>query len=314
MDKLAASSKNTQSKCIVCGSERLKHFSRYNTAKETEGIFIGRRLVRCQSCSHIQIEPMFTEDELDQYYSQSKYWSEKHSDDRTHKLQSKAFSQIAYIESKTSLNDIERVLDIGAGYGRFFQELRALLPEREFKFTAVEGGPDAVTYLKETFDAKIHKSYKAVKGKFDLIVISHFMEHMSNPSELMRLISRSLTSSGVCFIEVPNKDYAYRKNLTPHISFFSPESLTHCSTNNGLKVVDITTAGTPLILLDRSNAPHIRLLRAAARFYEKILIGRLDQQYNEIFLNTLIKRSKMTERSTAVAGRDRYRLQALLKL
>ena len=314
MDKFELSKENSQAKCIVCGSSRLRHFSKYKTINVTEGMFIGRRLVRCQSCNHIQIDPMLIESELNEYYCSEQYWSEKLSDERTNKLESKAFSQIAYLDTKIPLKDVLKVLDIGAGYGRFFQELKQLFPQREFKFTAVEGGTDAVEHMKKNFEVKVFKSYHTVKGKFDLIVISHFMEHMSNPAELMQIITKLLSATGACFIEVPNKDYIYRKSLIPHISFFSTESLSHCCTVNGLKLVDIRTVGVPIILLNRNNAPHIRLIRKATRFYEKILQGRLPQQYNEMFLNTDEKKQKMIERSTAIAGYNRYRMQAIITL
>ena len=95
--------------------------------------------------------------------------------------------------------------------------------------------------------AKIKKQELQLK-KYDLIVCSNVLEHVTYPSDLLLDIARTMDEKSVLYIEVPVEnvtlDYAtdlhlHKKHWHEHVNFFSEKSLRALTRNVGLEVLDL---------------------------------------------------------------------------
>jgi hypothetical protein len=92
-----------------------------------------------------------------------------------------------------------------------------------------------------------------LERRFDVMVLSHVLEHLLQPRTALELLRSRMASEGVLYIEVPNIPRGslneYLDNVwaprydEPHISFFSQESLTEMLREAGMDVIFCDTAG-----------------------------------------------------------------------
>ena len=82
-----------------------------------------------------------------------------------------------------------------------------------------------------------------VEGKFNIIVLSHVLEHVVNPIDYLKLVNNLLVKNGILYIEVPFLDYQYKGEFFPHLLFFKPQSLQNLCDNVGFRVIDVQSFG-----------------------------------------------------------------------
>jgi hypothetical protein len=89
---------------------------------------------------------------------------------------------------------------------------------------------------------------EALSKKYDLIVCSNVLEHVSYPSDLLADIKMSMDEKSLLYIEVPFEDIMVnagnnvqkeKKHWHEHINFFSEKSLQYLVENFGLKIIDV---------------------------------------------------------------------------
>lgn len=140
-----------------------------------------------------------------------------------------------------------RALDLGCNTGLLLDELQAL----GWRTEGVERAPGAREFAAakhvihdldlEDDDARVHERGDG----FDLVTITHVLEHMKRPVTVARFIARHLTADGLAVVEVPNWDDAARglwgKRYRPlelgdHVCFFDRDSLRAVLEQGGLRV------------------------------------------------------------------------------
>lgn len=119
-------------------------------------------------------------------------------------------------------------LDIGAGYGLLLWEAKQHLPG--WNFNALEPDRAAREYIEKvatlTTDFDGFWACKSVEPKYDVISISHVLEHLINPWQALLQMYRYLRPGGYLMLEVPNDTKAEmmnprRTNDLPHLWFYS---------------------------------------------------------------------------------------------
>ena len=83
-------------------------------------------------------------------------------------------------------------------------------------------------------------------GPFDLIILSHVLEHVTQPIELMSQVASLLTPNGICYIEVPglmNLEQWYSGNILEYLQnahrwHFTQGTLEALLNRCGLQVVE----------------------------------------------------------------------------
>ena len=59
----------------------------------------------------------------------------------------------------------------------------------------------------------------------DMVVISHVLEHVTNPADFLQFATSKLKKGGVLFIEVPCQDWKHKPLDEPHLLFFEKKSM-----------------------------------------------------------------------------------------
>jgi len=128
-------------------------------------------------------------------------------------------------------NNIVNLLEIGAGDGAILYQL----DNNNFasNYTALEISKSGINKIKEKYISKLQNidtfdgydtPYK--NNQFDLVIMSHVIEHVPYPR---KLINEAMRIGKHLYFEVPCEDnirlkYNYTPDRTGHINFYSPKT------------------------------------------------------------------------------------------
>ncbi len=135
----------------------------------------------------------------------------------------------------------QKVLDVGGGDGRL---LRPFL-EQGSSCYLVDFNPTPYPGVE-----RIGNTLKDVSAgtKFDILICSHVLEHVSDPGEFLRELRAVLTDNGVVYIEVPLEIWQgihIDRDPVTHINFFTVNSLKNALQLNGFKPLAIKSKFSP---------------------------------------------------------------------
>lgn len=114
-----------------------------------------------------------------------------------------------------------KVADLGCGYASFLAYLR---DEKQVDVVGVELNPLQAQFARETYhlpiaNMTIERWIEEEARTFDVVLLSHVLEHLRDPIEVLRRLKKRLTANGRLVIEVPNVAVPTR---SLHL-FFKPE-------------------------------------------------------------------------------------------
>jgi SAM-dependent methyltransferase len=151
-----------------------------------------------------------------------------------------------------------KALDIGCGNGKFIQAMNSL----GWQFEGVEFNPVAVDACREA-GLKVFNGDLQAAGyrgnSFDLITARHVIEHVPDPNNFMREITRILKKGGRLVIETPNSQALgrrwfgtkwYANEVPRHMVLFNPDNLNMLAERHGLRKIRVKTSTTPKIILN----------------------------------------------------------------
>jgi 2-polyprenyl-3-methyl-5-hydroxy-6-metoxy-1,4-benzoquinol methylase len=143
------------------------------------------------------------------------------------------------------------ILELGGGTGEVISELQRRGCGETY--TCIDYSDKAIAYLRSHshgIDARVGditaKDF-AIDGQFDLVVLSHVLEHLEDPAGFLRALLHRIKFKHL-IAEVPLEDLLIArlksfvkdrtKNLAGHIQFFTGSSFLKMITGAGLKVLD----------------------------------------------------------------------------
>lgn len=240
-----------------CSEEGFKKIS-YPSSKHGQRIKnYPQSIIFCPSCSLGFAYPLVPQEELDSYYSHGDYWQ----DDAVKILTPKNFpghfasAQARwqfirpYILEKFSDSSIS-ILDIGAGHGFLGMVAASDQGVRVRSYNAIEADKPLRDSLIKTWEQKYPNVKlnavarpEEVQGAHDLVVLSHILEHVIDPQAFLKTVSKHVAPRGFLFIDVPNQDYLFKKDIFPHLLFFNPSALKKLIQNAGLFLKSISCFG-----------------------------------------------------------------------
>lgn len=125
----------------------------------------------------------------------------------------------------------QNICEIGSGAGNLAQKI-----SQNYKIDCYEPNPafkenKNLTIKKEFFRNKLHK-------KYDVIILSHVLEHMPELEKFLLCLRENLTESGKIFLSFPNLDASLTNEHFPifnneHLSYFSQQSTERVLNKNG---------------------------------------------------------------------------------
>ena len=195
-----------------------------------------------------------------------------------------------------------RILEIGAGEGSILRRLSELrFGEELYALEISPSGVDTIYNKKipslvecRVFDG-YHVPYEA--GCFDVAVLSHVIEHVEHPRQLLYEASRV---ARYVFVEVPLEDTVrLRSDFVPdrvgHINFYSPKTIRRLLQSSNLRVLRQVTT-TPSQATHRFHKGTRGLIDHCAK---SVLIRALPRLATAVFVyhGALVCETSVTERS-----------------
>ncbi len=224
----------------------------------------------CRKCKHIYLSPTFDDGEIDRLYSPEclaetkrqyriteritqKSWAEHHGVKPSHQrkllLVSQAYRSRRLLELISDAtgrrgDDFISICDFGANTGALTSEFTA---SRRYVFDKD---------LSQVTDSELIRLYSFedlhANGPFDLLILSHVLEHVPFPVELVKTLRHVLKPNGCIYVEAPLQycGSVIKRRGIPigvHVNYFTRLSLLKC----------LYKAGFPSILtIRREIAPY----------------------------------------------------------
>lgn len=232
------------SHCPLC------HSLRYSVPEAYRSIGLpkyGCSLVRCQHCGHF-----FTR--IEGAASIRDLYEEEHYElvDTRKSL----FGRVISFDVKSILRYLERIkpvggraamLDFGCGKGVFLHHAA----QRGWRATGIETASKRAAFARTKYGVDVitdeYRGGSIPGGPFDVITLFHVLEHLPNPTELLKqLLDQNLRAGGLLVFEVPRFDSLQSAvagrawiHLDPprHLSHFTTGRLSRMLSDLGLRVV-----------------------------------------------------------------------------
>lgn len=180
--------------------------------------------IYCNNCGFIRHSPRPTEQEMDKYRGRRDFdiVGAKPGTDLD-MISIRSALHFDYLNRNIDLGKVKTVLDYGGTDGSMLR----IFAENKFQCYLVDYCPYHIPEVN-----KIGKTVYdiAEDDKFDLIICSHVLEHVTDPRKVVKELMKHLTDTGILFIELPMELWKYPpllKQLNPitHLNFFSPNSI-----------------------------------------------------------------------------------------
>jgi len=227
--------------CALCGSTRSAPFDR----RAFRGRPVTNRI--CLNCGLVYQSPRMTASEADAFYAEEYRLLQEGSAGPTARnvtvQKARAESLAEFVQPL--LPSVSRHLDIGCSLGILLRHFRE---KYQGQAVGVEPGEaHRIQAQKEGLNvyASLEELEKACEERFDLVSMSHVLEHLPDPvGYLAHLRTAILSPDGRLLLEVPNL-YAHDSFEVAHLFAFSPHTLTETLRRSGFEVVKFEQHGRP---------------------------------------------------------------------
>lgn len=205
------------SNCPVCGAQDEHLLLRKQ----------GFRLTRCADCTHVYVNPRLRHDLMQDLYEDQSALEDPFLD--AQQLTADSLAKML----KERANG-PRLLDIGFGFGSLMQAARAT----GFEVYGIEDSPMLIDRLAPSFGERLANIQVGDQPlpwqSFDVIVMTHVLEHVPRPNELVRTIYDGLRPGGLLYLAVPDIESVQFRIFgrhwdaicpTVHLQYFNERSL-----------------------------------------------------------------------------------------
>ena len=244
--------------CNLCGSKNSSLFCKARDRLHgLEGQF---NYVKCNECGLVYMNPQVITEDIPRLYPES--YAPHYSGQKKERFgRLSAFCNhlmtMAKIKNSVynSLNEQSRVLDIGCGSGAILNRIRKRTGCQVY---GVDISENAVKSAKQLFGIDVYKGdIKTApwsKKYFDVITAWQYLEHVNDPNQNVKKMSRLLKNDGRLILAIPNykslhakwfKEKWYPLDCPRHLCLWSPQTITTLMSRNGLEVEDIVYDITP---------------------------------------------------------------------
>ena len=208
--------------------------SRFETYLRSRSGILGMKLKKCSNCSLIIQSPRLSEESLNNYYA-SKYRTVPGKGSygtRIENIFERGLRRGAYICDFLKNHGINykglTVFEAGCGYGGILEQFK----REGCKVAGCDIETISVKYaVSRGLDVNRGslEGWTGLKGKVDIVILSHFLEHLKDPRALLQGVKELLKARAVLYIEVPGVKglkSRLRRNLQPvHLVYYDLDTL-----------------------------------------------------------------------------------------
>lgn len=246
----------------------------------------------CSSCGTVFISPRPNRALLLKYYSEAesiKHWATKLfpatvAQRREHVFAPRAWEVRRVCEREGLAPKI--VLDVGAGYGTFCEELIKLLPDTHV--VAVEPSPYLALHCRLSGLAVMMTSIEGMdlNQEVDVVTAFELLEHLFDPHDLVEAARRVLVPGGLLYVTTPNVDGFELATVGSasenfggpnHLQLLTPCALRVLLEAHGFEVLDLDTPGELDASIVRMEALRCHVDLSRQPFLRTVLVDRWEE-------------------------------------
>jgi SAM-dependent methyltransferase len=258
--------------CPLCNSTDLAvRLSTADLLQHKPGRFV---IERCRACGHHFQNPRLSLAGLDFYYRD--FYDGLGEEGLEAIFSHDPAPYLARARAVAGLGEPKRWLDVGTGHGHFCTVAREVFPATVFDGLDLSDGVEEARrrrFVNEAFRGLFPELASALSARpahYDVVSMSHYLEHTRDPREELRAAATVLPPGGLLMIEVPDPESPLGTLLGRHwIPWFQPQHQ-HLLSTRALEGL-LRGAGFEPVLWHRAEAHQaVDLL-----FAGMVLIGRL---------------------------------------
>jgi SAM-dependent methyltransferase len=274
--------------CVACNG-KLEPAIRYRfESTEFKSIYCGVNIHRCTECGLRQANISRVDaGKLSAYYREGYRVggigrNDTEAESRWYRARALALADLVSIHAA----QVRSVFEIGAGYGHNL----IAIGERYPHATLATDEPDAGILPAEIRVEPLH-------GPYDVIVISHVLEHVTAPHAFLARAGAALAPHGLLVIEVPHDTLPALHSQAfhePHLTFFETESLRALLARVELEPIEVFTAGPAIAR--RTLMRHVKAIaRRVAPWLKRFVPTPATPDFSErrpdgLFLRAVLKK------------------------
>lgn len=254
-------------KCNLCGSNIFQLLLESKDFGSESGK--SYKLYRCKICNLCQQNPIPSAQQIQEFYPKNypgNYVEELSTNSRNTNITSfvtetlykinrtlflsfkRDIKKIIDYKNNNNLQNLD-ILDVGCGSGLFLIALK----KYNFNLMGIDIDEDVVNSLSKSYQLNVEVSsfddFKTER-KFDVIFMSHYLEHDPDPMKTLIKAKDLLKKGGMLIIKVPNIDcltfkifgkYTYLIDIPRHIFMFNSKTLRNYVDTVGFQETFIVT-------------------------------------------------------------------------
>jgi SAM-dependent methyltransferase len=280
------------SACQLCGSDQ------FETVSERDRHGAPLKTVLCLGCGNITNDPIPGDEELAAFY-RSNYRTEYKGAAQPRMRQIwRNFGRLErhIAENRAFYAGRKACLDLGSGSGEFMFMAGAI----GIDCIGVEPNAGYAAYSRETLGLNVLvqtlEETRFADGQFDLIRLSHVMEHMRDPVRSLKVLRNWLADDGILYIEVPNTRAEAAQKMRGkmfhygHIFNFSPATFRAAAGLAGFEELDQSfqrygnatcgffKKGEAITPAEARNPDNARIMSAAMKAHNTRLLPEPESQ------------------------------------
>lgn len=232
-------------KCILCENSK---FSKLTKKVRDSDQF---NIIQCRNCKNIQINPIPTINDNKKFYDQNRQIKNIKMNYNIVELRKKSEDdtkrRVTFF--KKNIKKEKKILEIGSGNGFFLEGLK----KEKYNVSGCEISKERLIHLKKLKNTTVYNhdfNFKVseLEGKFDIVVLFHVLEHISNPKKFLENVRGVLKGKGKIIVEVPNSDdhqLTLNENYNQwywqraHVNYYHPKTLSEILTKSKFKKIKV---------------------------------------------------------------------------
>ncbi len=258
--------------CYFCKSENLQHL--FNNDRYGLKCFTSL----CKNCLSLQNNPRISDIAINKFYESDLYWSnyvtKNYSEKFNIKFELKPYESLNTSKyTKTLFFDF--INSMRLNYNTVFEVGCAggwnLIPFQKIGKECFGYEPSTFFIKDEVSDKIFHGSFNEIKGQYDLVILKHVLEHVSDPINFLLKVRDKCKK--YLYIEVPGVKNKLPSIQMAHMFYFNEDELLYLFNRSGFKVIKLVTVKSNnfiLALLEKDitkNESYINKNKLKYRFF-----------------------------------------------
>ena len=300
-EKCFGSEKRSQISCVACGvNDSSEAFKKS-----------GFDYVICNNCNSLYQSPRPSLESFEAFYRDSKssnYWAEVFfpatMETRREVIFKPRVQRLSSITDEIGIK-VDKLIDVGAGYGIFLEEWKKINPNTEL--VAIEPSASMAKACRNKgfkTDENIVEDVTSYNQYADMVVCFEVLEHVYDPISFINHLKRLARPGGLVFISTLCIDgfdlqmlWDKSSQVSPphHINFLSVEGFKHLYQNAGLEDISVTTPGKLDVDIIRNAVNQNNLI-----IEDRFLSNLLDDEKKRVAFQEFLSNNNMSSHAWVV--------------